>query len=169
MKDIEKQLIVLAQYQVDFIVVGGVAATLYGSSQVTQDLDICYSRDKANLERLANALQSINARLRGVAEDVPFLLDAETLRRGLNFTFITDLGDLDLLGEVSGVGFHAEALKNSVTYELFSHRYKILSLKKLIAAKRAAGRVKDLLVLPELEALLEHQQADEAPDDITNK
>ena len=169
MKDIEKQLMVLAQYQVDFIVIGGVAATLYGSSHITQDLDICYSRDKANLERLASALQSINARLRGVAENVPFLMHVETLRRGLNFTFITDLGDLDLLGEVSGVGFYAEALKNSVMYELFSHRYKILSLEKLIAAKRAAGRVKDLLILPELEALLEHQQADEAPDDITNQ
>ncbi|MCI0487997.1 MAG: hypothetical protein L0229_15510 [Blastocatellia bacterium] len=169
MKDIEKQLIVLAQYHVDFIVVGGVAATLHGSSHITQDLDICYSREKANLERLANVLQSINARLRGVPEDVPFLMDAETLRRGLNFTFITDLGDMDLLGEVSGVGFYADALKNSVTYEMFGHRYKILSLEKLIAAKRAAGRTKDLLILPELEALLEHQQADEAPDDATDQ
>ena len=169
MKDIERQLIALAQYQVDFIVIGGVAATLYGSSHITQDLDICYSREKANLERLASLLQSINARLRGVPEDVPFLLDAETLRQGLNFTFITDLGDMDLLGEVSGVGFYADALKNSVMYELFGYRYKILSLEKLIAAKRAAGRAKDLLILPELEALLEHQQADEAPDDDANQ
>src|SRR5215470_11167957 len=111
MKDIEKHLLLLAQYAVDFVVVGGVAATLHGSSHITQDLDVCYSREKANLERLANALNSVNARLRGVPDDVPFLLDAETLKRGLNFTFVTALGDLDLLGEVSGVGFYADALQ----------------------------------------------------------
>jgi hypothetical protein len=165
MKDIEKHLLVLAQYAVDFVVIGGVAATLHGSSHLTQDLDVCYSREKANLERLANALNSVNARLRGVPDDVPFLLDAETLKRGLNFTFVTILGDLDLLGEVSGVGFYADALQNSVSYQLFGHRYNILSLEKLIAAKRAAGRTKDLLILPELEAILEYQQTGEATDE----
>ena len=165
MKDIERQLNLLMRYQVEFIVVGGVAATLHGSSHFTQDLDICYSRESADLQRLANALQSMHARLRGVPEDVPFLLEAEPLKRGLNFTFLTDLGDLDLLGEVSGVGSYDEALKTSVQYELFGHLYQILSLETLIAAKRAAGRAKDLLILPELEALLEHQQVGEAPED----
>jgi len=165
MKDIEKHLLVLAQYDVDFVVIGGVAATLHGSSHITQDLDVCYSREKANLERLANALNSVNARLRGVPDDVPFLLDAETLKRGLNFTFVTILGDLDLPGEVSGVGFYADALQNSVFYQLFGHHYNILSLEKLIAAKRATGRTKDLLILPELEAILEYQQTGEATDE----
>ena len=82
MKDIEKHLLVLAQYAVDFVVIGGVAATLHGSSHITQDLDVCYSREKANLERLANALNSVNVRLRGVPDDIAFLLDAETLKRG---------------------------------------------------------------------------------------
>jgi len=165
MKDIEKHLLVLAQYDVDFVVIGGVAATLHGSSHITQDLDVCYSREKANLERLANALNSVNARLRGVPDDVPFLLDAETLKRGLNFTFVTILGDLDLPGEVSGVGFYADALQNSVFYQLFGHHYNILSLEKLIAAKRATGRTKGLLILPELEAILEYQQTGEATDE----
>jgi hypothetical protein len=165
MKDIEKHLLVLAQYDVDFVVIGGVAATLHGSSHITQDLDVCYSREKANLERLANALNSVNARLRGVPDDVPFLLDAETLKRGLNFTFVTILGDLNLLGEISGVGFYGDALQHSVSYQLFGHRYNILSLEKLIAAKRAAGRTKDLLILPELEAILEYQQTGEATDE----
>lgn len=165
MKDIEKQLILLAQYKIDFVVVGGVAATFHGSSQMTYDLDICYSRQYSNLERLAQALSSINARLRGVPDEVRFILDASTLKHGLNFTFVTELGDLDLLGEVSGVGFYSDALNNSMTYNLFGNYYQILALDKLIAAKRAAGRTKDLLILPELEALYEYQQSVENSSD----
>ncbi|HXG67828.1 MAG TPA: nucleotidyltransferase [Blastocatellia bacterium] len=164
MRELERQLILLAQYNVEFVIIGGVAATLHGSSYLTQDLDICYARDLPNFERLASALQSVNARLRGVPEDVPFLLDAETLRRGLNFTFQTDIGAMDLLGEVVGVGGFAEATASAVEYELFGYRYRVLALDKLIAAKRAAGRPKDLLALPELEAILEHQRTHESPD-----
>jgi hypothetical protein len=158
MTEIEEQLLLLGRYGVACVIVGGVAATLHGSSFLTHDLDVCYAREPANLERLALALRSVNARLRGAPQDLPFLLDAETLRRGLNFTFQTDIGPIDLLGEVAGVGQFAEACAHAVLYQLFGHQFAVLSLDKLIASKRAAGRPKDLLVLPELEAIYEYQQ-----------
>jgi hypothetical protein len=77
------------------------------------------------------------------------------LRRGLNFTFLTDIGALDLLGEVSGVGGYQEANENSEIREFFGNDFPVLSLPKLIAAKRAAGCAKDLNALPELEAIHE--------------
>jgi hypothetical protein len=137
--------------------VGGVAAAIHGSLLLTNDLDVCYARDAANLKRLAEALQSVHARLRNAPQGIPFILDAETLKRGLNFTFTTDIGDLDLLGEVRGVGHYEEVLAGSVSVELFGYRFAVIDIGKLIAAKRAAGRPKDLIALPELEAIQEAQ------------
>ncbi|PYS66360.1 MAG: hypothetical protein DMF76_00620 [Acidobacteria bacterium] len=157
---IEAPLKLLRRYEVESVIIGGVAATLYGSAQLTNDLDVCYARNPANLERLADALQSVHARLRGAPEDIPFILDAETLRRGLNFAFTTDIGTLDLLGEVRGVGYYEDVLVGSVTYELFNYRFPIIDIGKLIIAKRVAGRPKDLIAIPELEAIQERQLMD---------
>jgi hypothetical protein len=154
---IEAPLRLLGESRVDCVIVGGVAAAIHGSLLLTNDLDVCYSRDAANLERLAGALQSVHARLRNVPQGIPFILDAETLKRGLNFTFTTDIGDLDLLGEVLGVGNYDEVLFNSITVDLFGHRFAVIDISKLITAKRAAGRPKDLIALPELEAIQQAQ------------
>lgn len=151
---IEEPLKLLGQYRVDCVVIGGAAATLYGSALLTNDLDVCYSRAQENLERLADALESVHAKLRNAPPDLPFILDAETLRRGQNFTFATDVGSLDLLGEVRGVGYYEDALSGSQRFELFGYAFPVIELSKLIAAKRTAGRPKDMLVVPELEALL---------------
>src|SRR6185295_16759415 len=142
---IEAPLRLLGEYKVDCVIVGGVAAAIHGSSLLTSDLDVCYARDSANLKRLAEALQSVHARLRNAPEGLPFILDAETLRRGLNFTFATDIGDLDLLGEVRGVGHYEEVLAGSITVELFDYRFAVIDISKLVIAKRAAGRPKDLI------------------------
>jgi len=107
---IEAPLKLFGRYEVRIVIIGGVAATLYGSAQLTNDLDVCYARDQTNLEKVATALQSVNAKLRGAPEHLPFILDPETLWRGLNFTFTTYIGNLDLLGEVPGVGGYEEVL-----------------------------------------------------------
>jgi hypothetical protein len=158
-KIIEAPLRLLGEYKVDCVIVGGVAAAVHGSSLLTSDLDVCYARDGANLLRLAEALQSVRARLRNAPEGLPFVLDAETLKRGLNFTFTSDIGDLDLLGEVRGVGHYEAVLINSLTVELFGYKFAVMDIGKLILAKRAAGRPKDLLALPELEAIYEAQRS----------
>src|SRR5687768_9278697 len=95
---------VLNAHNVDFVVIGGIAGRLWGSPTVTRDLDICYARTPANLERLAAALLQIHAKLRGVSEAVPFRLDARTLAAGDSFTFKSDVGDVDCLGTPSGTG-----------------------------------------------------------------
>jgi hypothetical protein len=153
--DFEKALTVLAEAQVRLVLVGGLAVTIHGSAYVTYDLDFCYARDAKNLSSLVQAIRPYNPRLRGAPVGLPFRFDEQTLKSGLNFTLTTDLGDLDLLGEVTGIGDFTAALAASMPVELFGHDFDVLTLEALIASKRAAGRPKDLLVLPELEALRE--------------
>jgi hypothetical protein len=151
----------LTRYQVEFVIVGGVAIGAHGSSYLTLDLDVAYSRARENLERLAAALAPYNPRPRDFPADLPFVWDVGTLRQGMNFTLTTDLGNLDLLGEVAGLGNYDEVRKQSVVMPLFDLQCRVLSLDALITSKRAAGRAKDLLVLPELEALRELLQDDD--------
>ena len=73
----------------------------------------------------------------------------------MNFTLRTDLGDVDLLGEITGIGTFEQARQASIMVTLFDVGCAVLSLDKLIVAKRSAGRPKDILLLPELEALRE--------------
>lgn len=145
----------LSDEGVDFVVIGGWAAIFHGSAHVTNDLDICYSRDKENLRKLAGALAPYHPRPRGIPESLPFVWDAATLANGTVFTLNTDLGILDLLAEVSGIGSYAEVRAASVEVDAFDRRVRALDLRALILAKKAAGRPKDLLILPELEGLLE--------------
>ncbi len=163
-KIIEAPLKLLGEHAIECVIIGGVAATLHGSTILTNDLDVCYARDPANLERLANALRSVHANLRNAPENLPFIPDAETLQKGLNFTFATDVGSLDLLGEVRGLGYFADVVDGSVIFELFDYRFPVLDLAKLILAKRSAGRAKDLIAIPELEAILQGQIKNEVED-----
>src|SRR5919197_24604 len=94
---VDRLLRVLTAHGVDFVIVGGIAATLLGSARDTFDLDICPASDRANLDALGKALLELGARLRGVDESVPFILDGQTLRRIEVLTLDTDLGPLDVL------------------------------------------------------------------------
>ena len=162
MAELAQGLKLLADFKVDCVVIGGVAAGARGSTQATFDVDVCYARDRGNLGRVVQALRSVSATLRGAPKDIPFILDEETLLRGLNFTFDTRIGSIDLLGEVQGVGGYDDCVEDADEAEIFGSRHHVLSLEKLIAAKRAAGRPKDLLALVELEAILEHRRASES-------
>lgn len=149
---------VLSGAGVDYIIVGGVAAGIHGALRTTLDLDIVYARDQANVDRLVAALAPFHPYLRGAPSGLPFRLDAETIFRGLNFTLTTSLGDLDLIGEITGGGGY-EALKSSAdVVELEGFQCLVVSLPKLIHLKRAAGRGKDREALAELEALLEERE-----------
>lgn len=155
MIDLEKAITSLARNNVDFVIVGGVAVTLHSSGYVTRDLDLCYSREKENIKRLVVSLRPFLPKPRNWEEGLPFIFDESTLRNGTNFTFETSIGDVDLLGEVEGIGSYKDALANSVEYELYGVRVRAFTLDALIASKTAADRPKDHLVLPELEALKE--------------
>lgn len=151
--DPEKLVEKLLEYDVRFVVIGGVAATLHGSPVVTTDLDIAYERTAENLNRLAAALQDINGRLRGVDEEVPFVVDARTLKAGTNFTFTTDLGDLDCLGWAAGRTSYPEIRANAIEMEVGRYKVFTASIDDLIAMKEAAGRDKDRYGVMHLQAV----------------
>ena len=151
----------LSRADVRFVIVGGVAAVLHGSARFTQDVDVVYARDAENLARIAGALAPLHPYLRGAPAGLPFKLDQQTLAAGLNFTLTTSTGDIDLLGEISGVGSYDALIPHTVEVELFGARCKCLDLPALIAAKIAAGRPKDLEAIAELRALLDERPPDD--------
>jgi predicted nucleotidyltransferase len=143
--------------KVEYILVGGAAATAYGAARLTQDIDIVYRRSRDNVARLAGALAPFHPYLRGAPAGLPFIWDAETLWRGLNFTLQTDLGSVDLLGEIIGGGGYDKLLPFSGDLDAFGHRLRCIDLAKLIEVKRAAGRPKDFDAIAELEAILDER------------
>ena len=155
MSGLERLLGALSDAEVEFILIGGVAARAHGSARITQDVDVSYGRREENLARIVGALAPFTPYLRGAPAGLPFEWSARTLRAGLNFTLTTTLGDIDLLGEIPGGGTYEELLPHAITVTIFGRATRLLGLDWLIHVKRAAGRPKDLEVIAELEALAE--------------
>jgi predicted nucleotidyltransferase len=154
----------LDEHKVKFVIIGGMAAVSLGVPIVTRDLDVCYRRSKPNIANLAKALEPLHPKLRGAPADLPFKLDAATIDHGCNFTLVTDAGDLDVLGYISGLGEYDEVAKDAETLEIYGIKVKVMSLEALIKAKKAAGRAKDNLQLLEIEAALRLRR--ERPKDL---
>jgi hypothetical protein len=138
---------------VRFVLIGGQAGLAHGSTLLTNDVDVCYDRDPDNLERLAAALTSMHARLRGVDDDVPFVLDARTLRNGDSFTFTTDFGAVDVLATPSGTRGYPDLAAGATRTDVGGFEVDVVSLDDLIRMKRAAGRAKDAFAVEVLLAL----------------
>jgi hypothetical protein len=150
----------LVDGEVDFVIIGGVAATIQGAALPTIDLDIIYERTPANIARLAIVLESLEVRLRG-AEDVAQRVDARLLRAGDRFTFTTPLGDLDVLGTADGAPSYPQVKRNTAEVEVGRYTVSVASLDDLIAMKRATGRPKDV---PKLAELIELRKLEDGPD-----
>ncbi|SRR5579871_53765 len=155
---VEKLVHALVAADVQFIIIGGVSAIIHGSVHTTNDIDIFYPRLRENITHLTRALGPFHPRPVDLPTGLPFLWDESTLRNTTLLTLDTDLGRIDLLAEVSGLGPFEQVWEESPEVELYGRKVRTLSLRSLIAAKRAAGRDKDLRVLPELESLLEAQE-----------
>jgi hypothetical protein len=104
MTNFEKLLQVLSAAHVEFVVVGGVAAFAHGAGRLTQDLDVVYRRTPENLDRLVSALRPFKPYPRGAPDGLAFRWDRKTVEFGTNFTLRTDLGYVDLLGEITAGG-----------------------------------------------------------------
>jgi len=151
--DINRLLQRLCDAEIDFVIVGGFAATLHGSSLVTRDLDICAILSNENVEKLRDALRDLKPAHRLTAQDNP---DPGVEVRNLYLR--TDFGPADILSSILGVGDFDRVRSASIQVELFERSCRVISLDDLIRAKEALGRDKDLLAAKELRAVREKQK-----------
>jgi hypothetical protein len=143
----------LVDHGVRFVLIGGYAGALRGSPVITGDVDVCYARDDENLERLAEALGTLDARLRGAPPALPFRLDARTLRAGDHVTFATAAGPVDILGTPAGTKGFADLDANATDELVDGLTIRVASIEDLIRMKRASGRAKDRIALEWLSAV----------------
>ena len=160
MSGVEQLLKALVRMQVRFLVVGAYAAIMQGSRIRTDDLDICYERTQDNYKKIIRALAPFKPRLRGLPENLKAPFDERSLAQATNVTLTTDLGSLDLFGEMSGVGGYTEIVNEAKTINLGSVVFQVASLETIIRSKEAADRPKDRATLSELKALRKIQQGE---------
>jgi len=154
--DFARLLDALVSGEVEFIIMGGMAASAHGSAHVTTDLDVVYRRTPENIARLA--LAPLQPYLRGAPPGLPSRFDVDTIARGLNFTLVTAAGDLDALGEATGGGTYEALLPRSEARSVFGVAVRFVDLETLIHLKRAAGLPRDLERIAELEAIAEERR-----------
>ena len=148
----------LHQHRVDFVLIGGVCGVMHGSGLLTVDLDVCCRFDAANLHRLETALRELHPWHRLTPNRLAFVLTDDLCVSLKNLYLQTDLGKLDCLGEVLGVGDYDAALKRSVEFKMEFGPIRMFDLDTLIASKEAAAREKDRYALPVLRALAERKK-----------
>jgi hypothetical protein len=143
----------LTEQNVEFVVIGGVCGVLHGVALVTLDLDICCRFSRENLRRIETAVRDLHPRHRLTAHRLPLELTDELCDTLKNLYLTTDLGILNCLSEVSGLGDYEQVLRHSISQQMSFGSLRILSLDALITAKEAAGREKDLYAVRLLRAL----------------
>lgn len=150
-------LATLARHQVDYVLIGGLAATLQGSPLTTGDADICPSPTQDNLVRLTAALRDLEARVYAAdtARGLKFDIAPETLVQAQVWNLITDAGRLDISWVPSGTRGYNDLRQDAVAYELDDFVVRVASLADVIRSKEAAGRERDRAALPTLRLLLE--------------
>jgi hypothetical protein len=150
--DILKQLIAA---KVEFSLIGGQASRHYGVSLVTEDVDVCARFTPENLRRIENALRDFHPRHRLTANKLPLELTDELCQRLKNLYLTTDLGILDCLGEVKGIGDFDAVLQQSELKDFPFGSFHVLKIDALIQAKNAVGRPHDLIAVAQLKAIKE--------------
>lgn len=143
----------LADAQLDFVVIGGYAGVLHGSSLVTNDLDICAVLSPENITKLRGVLADMHPVHRMTHKKLSFLESPPLEVPLANLYLETDGGILDILSNVLGLGDYALLRESATTIPLFGRNCAVISLSDLIVAKEAVGREKDLLAVKELRAI----------------
>ncbi|MBX3694621.1 MAG: nucleotidyltransferase [Steroidobacteraceae bacterium] len=143
---------------IDFVVVGGFAGMLHGSTLVTRDLDVCVVLSADNVARLREAFRDLRPRHRFASPKHSFLDNPEPGVALNNLYLETELGPIDFLGSIKGVGDFECVRAGSIEIELFGRRCRVMSIESLIQAKQAMGRDKDMIAVKELRAIAEKQR-----------
>jgi hypothetical protein len=150
----------LVAHDVDFVLIGGLAGVARGSAYPTYDVDLAYARDPDNIERLAAALRELGATLRGGPNEIPFLLDAETIAKGAHFTFDTPFGGVDILTDPDGAPPYDRLVAGAgEPAPVEGILIRVASLDHLIAMKEASDRPKDRNMATEYRAISDELRA----------
>ncbi|WP_460917566.1 hypothetical protein [Pseudoxanthomonas sangjuensis] len=155
MSDLQRLLQRLDETGIEFVLVGGYAAMLHGSSLLTRDVDVCAVLTPANIEKLRDAFHDLHPQHRLSMPRRSFLDEPAPGTALDNLYLSTDWGALDLLGSITGVGDYARVASDAVEIDLFGRRVRAIGLDDLIAAKEALGRDKDRIAAKELRAIRE--------------
>jgi hypothetical protein len=147
----------LADANLDFVIVGGFAGMLHGSTLVTRDLDVCAVLSADNVARLREVLRDLQPKHRFTTQKLSFLDNPEPGVPMNNLYLETDWGPVDFLGSIKGVGDFERVRAASIEIELFGRSCRVISAESLIEAKQAMGRDKDLIAVKELRAILERK------------
>lgn len=153
-----RMLQVLSAHEVVFVVIGGFAATAYGSPLLTNDLDIVPDPNRDNMARLSRALKEMGAKVRAAGvEPSPFDHDADSLLGSRVWNLTTAYGDLDITHQPTGTQGYADLRRGAVTVTVRGSSFLLASLADIVRSKEAAGRDKDRRSLPVLRELLDRQ------------
>lgn len=153
MKNLNDLLVLLAKSDIDFVVIGGFAGVLHGSTLVTRDLDVCTVLTPENIEKLRVLFKDLHPKHRMTPQRLSFLSIPPAGQSLNNLYLETDLGIVDFITDVLGVGGFQQLSKNAETIELKGQKIKIIGIADLIKAKQSLGREKDKLAATELLAI----------------
>jgi hypothetical protein len=152
--NLNELLMRLCESDIDYVVVGGFAAVLHGSSFITRDLDICAALTPPELSNLRSALRGLQPRYPLTPERLSFLETSNPEPPpDTPLSLETDLGRLDVFPSIAGVGPFERVRAGALEIGLWGRRCKVISLDDLILAKQASGRDKDILAVKELRAI----------------
>ena len=143
--------------QVEFVLVGGFAAIAHGVLRSTRDVDICCRFSEANLMRIQKAVADLHPTHRP-RTDLPLRLTPEQCASLKNLYLKTDLGIVDCLGEILGIGDFDAVLKRSVELELPVGKCRVIDLDALIVAKEAMDRDHDRTTVKELKEIKKRRE-----------
>jgi predicted nucleotidyltransferase len=143
----------LQSAEIKFVLIGGLAMRVHGSSHVTGDVDVVYAEDSENLQRLAIFLRTIHARVLGRPANDNFLITAQTLARVRFLNLHTDLGEMDFMREIPGVDSFDGLWTRAIEIDLEGFVVRVACIDDIISMKRVANRTKDQSHIVELLAL----------------
>jgi hypothetical protein len=156
----ERILSILVEHEVQFVLIGGMAAVAHGSPLLTADVYVTPEASEANLDRLADALRALDARVRhpDIPEGLPFACDATSLAAAIFWNLTTPHGDLDISFTPAGTTGFEGLVRQASPITFRGVTIQLASLEDIVRSKAAAGRPKDHRALPVLRELLAQQR-----------
>ncbi|MCX6969530.1 MAG: nucleotidyltransferase [Verrucomicrobia bacterium] len=159
MENLKNLVVHLAEQECRFVIAGGFGAVAWGSSLLTRDVDLACDMSPENLCRVWLSLRGMNPVHRMTPERLPFTREQAEKGDLKNLYLATHLGQLDLLGEIKGIGDFERCRELSEPITICGTNIRVLTLDALILAKRAMGRPRDLHAVLELEVIRERRKA----------